>query len=135
MFEVSLTGADELCEKLDTFSNHIKSMAYTLPDEFKAWETQDMRRAHEHQKVRRYHRGGVRITTTIWERGIGSAPKAYQLKQAMVSYKHLRRPHIRHPRHHSGPQPWSTRPVLRPALKQMLYDRMMKVFKTYTEWP
>ena len=132
MFEVSLTGADELCEKLDTFSNHIKSMHFSIPAEFIDWQRQDLRRRNPHQFVK-HTRRTVRVTTLIYERGIGSMPKAYRLRHAMPKGH---RPRGRAPRQgHHGPHRWSTRPVLRPELQTKLFDRMKALFDKWTQWP
>jgi hypothetical protein len=95
-------------KKLEDMQRDLRHFPQQMADEFATWQRDDMHR--KHPSVHRVSRR--RFRTII---------RPHSQKEMLRRHRALVRAHRRHK---AGPPRWSTRPILRPELLQLLQERM-----------
>ena len=81
MFDVTLTGVEELLRTFDAAAARVHSLQYTIPREFENWRTEDMHSQYPKPQVIRQAAHPARQPSASGSRGRGkrrqaSAPEA-----------------------------------------------------------
>ena len=79
MFEVTLTGVEELLRTFEAAKARVHSLQYTIPREFENWRTEDMHSKYPKPLVTKKRRI-LRVSQRIYSRGRGSAAKHPRLE-------------------------------------------------------
>ena len=125
MFEIEISGVDELLKKFDTFSKQIDELHSAVPDELVAWQRDDMHRQYPNVTVETQG-NETSATTEIWPRSRQpSKDQHHQRQQGPKQYRPAKR----------GPVVRSNRPILRAELLQKLWDRMVALASEAMKWP
>jgi hypothetical protein len=123
MFEVKLTGYNELMTKFEMLDAQIRTLYSAIPDEMRHWQTEDVHRKFPSQKKHTF-RNRLRVVTKFHPHSVYETRKSAEARQR------------RKRRKHSMPvRPRSTRPILRPALIERLHERMVKLVSEAMKWP
>jgi hypothetical protein len=137
-FEVKITGLEQFTKKLEKMSEQLKELHHAWPDELVAWQRDDMHR--KFPNVRTDTSGDETATSTeIWPHSRLEAQDQRARRQGQRGPKQaapkLHRLVHAGPKQRRGPEPRSTRPILRDELVQKLHDRMIRLATEAMKWP
>jgi hypothetical protein len=127
MFEIKVSGVEQLLNKLNTWGGQIKELQQSVPQELVTWQRDDMRRKYPNMIVAT-SADETSAATQIWPTSRTADPSRRRKQPRQQGPKQYRIGS-------TGPVVRSNRPILRVELQEKLHDRMLALTSEAMEWP